>query len=142
MSKLRETAASLGFFGDDLDPDEISRLLGGIPTVGARKGGVWKTSRGFEKVAKSGSWRIEAERSNPGDLDGQIIDIFARLSSDLTTWRDLSRRFEGRFFCGLFMENTNDGLRLEAPTIAAIGDRGLALDLDIYAPDDDTTHVP
>ena len=142
MSKLRETAVSLGFFGDDLDPDEISRLLGGIPTVGVRKGGVWKTSRGFEKVAKSGSWRIKAERSNPGDLDGQITDILARLSSDLTTWKDLSRRFEGRLFCGLFMENTNDGLRLEAPTIAAIGDRGLALDLDIYAPDDDTADVP
>lgn len=140
MSNLRETAVSLGFFGDDLDPDEISRLLGGIPTVGVRKGGVWRTSRGFEKVAKSGSWRIEAERSNPGDLDGQIIDIFARLSSDFTTWRNISRRFEGRLFCGLFMENTNDGLRLEAPTIAAIGDRGLALDLDIYAPD--TADVP
>jgi ABC-type phosphonate transport system ATPase subunit len=59
------------------------------------------------------------------------------LSSDLTAWKDLSRRFGGRFFCGLFMQNTNDGLRLEAPTIAAIGDRGLALDFDIYAPDND-----
>jgi hypothetical protein len=137
MSELDQTAASLGFFGDDLDPEEITRILGASPTVGVRKGGVWKTSLGAEKFAKSGSWRYKVERRSPGDLDSQIVDTLAALSSDLVAWKDLSNRFGGRFFCGLFMGTANDGLRLDAKTLAAIGDRGLALDLDIYAPDRD-----
>ncbi len=67
--------------------------------------------------------------------------MLTRLSSDLTVWKALSQRFGGRFFCGVFMGEANDGLRLEARTLAAIGERGLALDLDIYAPGDDVPEV-
>jgi hypothetical protein len=136
MGDLRETAASLGFFGDDLDPDEITRMLGREPTVGVRKGEVWKTSLGFEKIARTGSWRMEAERAQPGDLDGQIADILSCLSADASIWKALSSRFGGRVFCGLFMATYNDGVRLEPGTVAALGERGLAIDLDIYGPDD------
>ena len=68
MGGLHKTAASIGFFGDDLDPVEITTALGAEPTVGVRKGGVWHTKAGVEKVASQGSWRVEAERREPGDL--------------------------------------------------------------------------
>jgi hypothetical protein len=51
MGQLRKSAAALGFFGDELDPSEITTLLEATPTVGVAKGGSWKTSLGVEKVA-------------------------------------------------------------------------------------------
>ena len=74
MGELHQTSVSLRFFGDDLDPDEITAALGASPTVGVRKGGVWLTSRGVEKVAGTGSWRRHVERRQPGNLDGQIVE--------------------------------------------------------------------
>ncbi|HEU0311240.1 MAG TPA: DUF4279 domain-containing protein [Sphingomicrobium sp.] len=132
MSELHETAASLRFFGDDLDPDEITSLLGAIPTVGVKKGGVWLTSLGAEKTATRGSWRVNVERRCPGDLDAQIAELFATLSPNLAVWKDLSRRFDADVFCGLFLKEFNEGISLAPETLTAIGSRGLTLDLDIY----------
>jgi hypothetical protein len=132
MSGLYKSAASIGFFGDDLDPAEITTALGAEPTVGVRKGGLWHTKAGVEKVASRGSWRIEAERREPGDLDGQINDLLDGLSNNLPAWRSYSKRFRGRVFCGLFLRVGNEGLTLQAETVARLGARGLVIDLDIY----------
>ena len=136
MSELHESAASLRFFGDDLDPEEVTRLLGQQPTVGARKGGIWHTSRGAEKRAHRGQWRLQCEQRSPGDLDGQIAELFATLTTDLAIWNDLCRRFQADVFCGLFLNEFNEGISLSHETLTAVGSRGLILDLDIYRKDD------
>jgi len=132
MGELRQTSASLRFFGDDLDPDEISAALGAEPTVGVRKGGVWSTSRGVAKLANSGSWRLHAERRTPGDLEGQVAGLLEPLTSDLNVWKTLTRRFQADIFCGLFLATGNDGASLSPQTLLAIGARGLSIELDIY----------
>ncbi|MGY4396274.1 hypothetical protein ACVWZA_001447 [Sphingomonas sp. UYAg733] len=135
MGMLQKSAASLGFYGDDLDPGRITTALGAEPTVGVAKGGIWLTNSGWEMVAHTGIWRIVAKRAEPADLDGQINRILASLTSDLSVWRPLADRYRGRFFCGLFLASGNEGLALEPRTLASIGERGLVLDLDIYGKD-------
>ncbi|GAA0868426.1 hypothetical protein GCM10009116_05140 [Brevundimonas basaltis] len=132
MGGIHETSASLGFYGDDLDPDEITIALGARPTVGVRKGQTWVTEFGAEKVARTGSWRVVAQRSPPGDLDGQIAGLLSTLTDDLAVWNDLASRFRGRLFCGLFLKAGNEGATLKPETVLAMGSRGLCLDLDIY----------
>lgn len=131
MGGIHTTAASLGFYGDDLDPDEITAALRAQPTVGVRKGETWVTELGAEKVARTGSRRLKADRSCPGDLDRQT-SLLAPLSNDLAVWTDLAGRFRGRLFCGLFLEGSNEGATLKPETILAMGSRGLRLELDIY----------
>ncbi|RWM35699.1 DUF4279 domain-containing protein [Mesorhizobium sp.] len=38
MAEIAQRSASLRFFGDDLDPAELTKLLGGEPTYAVRKG--------------------------------------------------------------------------------------------------------
>lgn len=132
MGVLHKSAASLGFFGDELDPDEITARLGCEPQVGVRKGGIWLTARGAEKVAGTGSWRLRVDRREPGDLDGQINELLDGLSDDFPMWRALAQRFRGRIFCGLFLAGGNEGLTLQSRTLERLAERGLLLDLDIY----------
>lgn len=133
MGKLNETVASLRFFGDELDPDVLTRRLGSAPTKGAKKGGVWHTKNGTEKIAKSGLWILNCVARSPGDLDAQVAELFANLSTDLSVWADLSDRYEADLFCGLFLEDTNEGISLQPSTLKAVGERGLILDLNIYS---------
>lgn len=136
MGPVHRTRVSLGFFGEELDPAEVSILLGVPPTSSTSKGASWTTPSGDQRVAKTGSWRLTSAEAE-GDLTAQIKAIFASTSNDVAAWQALSAKFSGRLFCGLFMQEGNEGLRLEPSTLAAIAERDLFLDLDIYGPDVD-----
>ena len=138
MAVLSGSAASLRFFGDDLDPDELTRLLGCQPTKSERKGEeiVGKVT-GNKRTARSGGWRLSAERREPGDFDAQISEIFDGLTNDMSIWQDLTSRFRADVFCGLFMEEGNEGISLSNETLQRLAERGLTIDFDIYASSDE-----
>jgi len=134
MARIALSSASLRFFGDDLDPDDLTRRLAGSPTKSARKGDPRISQSSRQYVEKTGSWRLNALDAKPGDLDAQIQWIFASLTPDLSVWDELSTRFRADIFCGLFMDERNEGLEINPETLAAMGARGVTLSLDIYDP--------
>lgn len=135
MAGLSESTVSLGFWDDELEPGMISRTLECTPTVGVAKGALWRTSAGVEKIAVTGSWRLQFERKAPGDLEGQIEELLSHTTGDLDRWNSLPRYGRARLFCGLFLSEFNEGLSLPNSLLVKIADRGLSLELDIYAPD-------
>jgi hypothetical protein len=56
------------------------------------------------------------------------------MSQDLTTWRTLTSRFSADVFCGLFMDQSNEGFSLGAETLRMLADRGLEIGFDVYDP--------
>ncbi|WP_454886231.1 DUF4279 domain-containing protein [Sphingomonas oryzagri] len=132
MAALHETTMTLRFFGDDLDPDEVTARLGCLPTFGAKKGGIWITKRGAEKVARTGFWRIAVENRQPGDLDAQIAELLEQCSDDLSAWTDLTAQFTANVFCGVFMDERNEGASLSPESMRLLGARNLPLWFDIY----------
>jgi hypothetical protein len=124
MAVLHGSVASIGFYGDDLEPSELTMMLGCGPTVAVRNGGICQTSRGAEKTARTGSWRLIADRREPGDLDGQINGRLDRMTDDLSAWRLFAERFRGRVFCGLFLAVRNGGLTLRSATLQRLDEQG------------------
>lgn len=130
MPELARTTVGLRIFGDDLDPAEITRLMGVQPTGCARRGDARRTASGRDAVARSGSWRLDA--GVPGDLGAQIGALLDRLPSDPSVWRELTRRYRCDVFCGLFMWDANEGTELPPEVLAMLGAPGLRLGLEIY----------
>ena len=131
MAGIGRTRASIRFIGEDLDPTEISRLLTSEPTAENRRGDILHSGH----VLKRGSWRLAATEFDPGDLVSQLRSVLAGLTQDLAVWRDLSARYDGDLFCGLFMHFSNEGESLSPSLLTMLSDRGLRLNFDIYAPD-------
>jgi uncharacterized protein DUF4279 len=75
---------------------------------------------------------LQADPRRPGDLDSQIADLLSPLTADTAIWQRLVAKFEADIFCGLFMEESNEGLELRPETLAMIGSRGLSLGFDMY----------
>jgi len=119
MGEVLRTAASLRFFGDDLDPDQVTYALG--------------KSSGTFRTANYGTWLLEVERRSPGDLNGQIAELLKGTTDDLEIWRSLSQRFQSDIFCGLFLNKQMSGIDVSPQTMLTLGERGLLLDLDIEA---------
>ncbi|WP_329742129.1 DUF4279 domain-containing protein [Dyella sp. A6] len=132
MGVLDHSIATLRLFGDDLVPENISALLGATPTESWRKGQeLIGASTGNVRRAATGSWRLEASRREPEDLEAQVFELLNQLTNDLTVWNSLSS-YKPNLFCGIFMGSGNDGLPLSSKAMLALGQRGIALDLDIY----------
>jgi hypothetical protein len=137
MGTIRQSAASLRIFGDDLQPAEISRMLRCEPTQARVKGEVIRYPSGRERTVTCGSWQLSAERAEPEDLNGQIKWLMAQMTDDLGAWQTLVSTYDVDLFCGAFMQSWNDGLSISAESMLALGARGIELDLDIYGPVDD-----
>lgn len=138
MGNLRNTKASLQIIGDDLNPNEITRLLCCTPTDSQSKGDerVGKRS-GHTHIAGFGSWSLKAPEQQPGDLDAQINWLMAAVTNDLDTWQSIAARYRIRLFCGLFMDQWNDGESISAASLLALGARHIQMDLDIYGAADE-----
>ena len=127
MAELARSAAGLRIFGEDLDPEEITRLLGKAPTRSRRRGRPWFAPNGQPLgISPIGAWHVSAPRVEPGDLDAQIAAILDGLPEDPALWRDLCARYKIDLFCGLFMDGGNEGLRLSPQTLAGLSSRGIS----------------
>ena len=50
-------------------------------------GGTWHTRDGTERIASTGMWDKAVARRLPGDLDGQVAELLALMTSDLAVRR-------------------------------------------------------
>jgi len=129
--------ATLRVVGDDLEPRELTELLGVKPSTSYSKGDVLTSKRGTTRVAPTGYWSLDAEDSAPADLDAQVTRLLARLPDEAALWNRLHAHFEIDLFCGWFMKEWNEGTALNATTLNALANRGIDLTIDLWDGRDD-----
>lgn len=133
MAQIQRSVATLRIMGDNLDPTEITRLLGCAPDAAQTRGEEIPARKGGSvRIARIGMWRLSATDREPGDLDAQIRDLLSKLTDDLTVWTSIAERHRVDLFCGLFMHKGNEGLSITPESLAALGLRRIELGLDIY----------
>ncbi len=139
MAQVERSLACLRIHGEDLDPEEITRLLVATPTETVRKGEETYVCKrtGYVRIAKAGMWSLRASERTPEDLDSQIEEILGQATGDLSVWRSLGEKYPMDLFCGLFLGVSNEGMSLTAKSLAALGERGIELELDIYSGGDE-----
>lgn len=134
--EVDESCYSLRFFGDDLNPDFITQVLGIQPTRSCRKSDI-RRGKVYDIIEKTGSWRHSTKRNSEISLEEQINQLFDKLPTDLDVWRNLTTHFYADLFCGVFFKIWNRGLSFSPQTLGRISERGLLLSLDIYFDDDE-----
>jgi hypothetical protein len=127
---------SLRLFGEGVEPDEITRLLGCQPTSSRRKGDVIPDKR-YHRVASKGIWLLQGQADSNVELERQVQSLLEIVTDDLSIWHDLTNRFQVDIFCGLFLNNVNRGFALSPELMKRLADRRIKIDFDIYSNVDD-----
>ena len=135
MAHTGKSTASLRIIGDTLKPEEITRLLGCVPTYSHVKGHEWQ-SKGTGKayVKDFGIWALKANDCEPENLNEQVAWLLGQLTSDLKIWSSIREQYSIDLFCGFFMQTSNEGTNISPKTLLALAEREIELGLDIYAP--------
>ncbi len=136
-SHLRQTSnhiytVELRFSGDVLEPSEITQRLNLQPSnslsdLGQSLGG--KKRRPFWAYNGYGEDGFQAEWLS---LDQGLAFLLRRLSSSRTTIIELSRRFDGLWWCGHFQASFDGGPTLSPAVLAEIAEYRLPLTIDNY----------
>jgi hypothetical protein len=122
----------LRFFGDDLEPNKISALLGVQATSANRKGDQIVRASGLIYTVPTGRWLLDSGTTRD-TIDHQIALLFANLTDDLPAWDKLATSFSAELKCHLILRRWTRYTMLAAETVQAIAARRLRLHLEIYA---------
>ncbi|AIF46373.1 DUF4279 domain-containing protein [Dyella japonica] len=133
MAVFERSQATIRVFGDSLNPEEVTAILGCEPTTSQRMGEeIIGQKTGTVRVARTGLWRLRATQRDPEDLPGQIDELLGRLTDDMRAWSTVRETCQIDLFVGLFMSSGNNGLSISPEHLLALGERGIELGLDIY----------
>jgi hypothetical protein len=158
VAAIARVRASLRVFGDGLEPDEVSALLGHEPTRCHRKGDKLGSHHGARQgghpgghssgsssghaghgtaVEPTGAWILDSRISEKAEIEDHVESILALLTSDYDEWASLTERFSASILCGVFLDQYNEGFELSPRLCKALANRGLVIAFDIYSGDPD-----
>ena len=125
-----ESRVTLGIYGDDLDPEEISGTLGCVPTSAHRRGDARKDG---VPPWTAGAWLLMIEGKAPQSPE-QLLDLLlSRVPTDPQIWKRLRARFSVRMMFGIFISQWNRGFELTGAAISRLQAIGAEVGFDIYS---------
>lgn len=128
--------ATLRILGDNLDPEEISELLGTLATRGEKKGDVIVVAASKQKrIARTGRWSLESKLPVETDIDDKILELLEHVTDDESIWSSINKKYKVDIFCGIFMEADNRGFSLSVKTLKKLAALGIVVGFDIYGPE-------
>jgi hypothetical protein len=122
----------LEMWGDELDPERISALLGRSPTKAHRKGD--ERPRGSQYY-RTGGWALESgEITLTNDDDGRTSfeSWLASLPEDRAIWNELHDQYSPRVRLVMYTDQMNAEFSITPGAASELSKRGLSLVLDPY----------
>jgi hypothetical protein len=134
MSAINRSTASMRLFGFELDPAYITQVLGCEPSSAARRGDRISKPEKPERIATRGFWHLEYGNADELNIEAKIEVLLEKLTNDLAAWREATKDLDvADIYCGLFLDDVNEGFTLSPSLLKKIADRNLKIGFDIYS---------
>jgi hypothetical protein len=118
--------------GDELDPDEVSRLMGRAPSRSRRKGQpVLDDSGRVRRLARTGSWLLDFPLSSETTIAEGIKALVGSLPDEKKVWATLNEHFHLDLLCDIFVRGVIQGFVLSAKVLEMLTRRGIKFGVDI-----------
>jgi hypothetical protein len=124
-----ECRATIAIYGDHLDPDAVSDLLGCLPTT-AHRNGDRKTPTAVPFT--SGAWLLTVEVNAPQGPDEAISELLARLPKARGAWQSITDQYSVSIRVGIHTSGWNRGFALSADVLAQLARIEVPVDFDLY----------
>ena len=131
---IDETGVKLCVYGEDLDPDDVSKRLGIEPTdchrIGERKS---PRSPPWD----SGAWILEIRGEPPDDPETLTSKLLSKLTVDGSVWMRLSDDYIVQLRYGIHMKGWNREFDFSSELVSKIATTNAQVVFDIYANSED-----
>jgi len=138
MAAIARSTVSLRIFGDGLDPVGLSNLLHATRDESWRKGDDWIIRGRPPRTRRIGAWLLHSAAPKSAPFEEHLRDVLGRTTTDVAVWESVTRSFDADIFCGLFMDQLNEGFDIPADLLRILADRRLMIGFDVYGPTSDS----
>ena len=127
---VNESSVTLAVYGEDLEPSEVTALLGVVPTKAFRKG--------HRQASKSpamphGAWFLEVRGVSPSGPDTQLETLLSELPQSQHFWRELNERYTVQVRFAMHFEGWNKGFEFNKILVSRLAAMEVDLEFDIYS---------
>lgn len=125
-----EMYAQLAIYGEQLNPDEISKTLDLSPDRSWRKG----DPKGKAAFRKEGCWKIETQRSRDceKDLNDHLLALLERIAPVKNFVAEFRKQFTLQFECIIEFDEQVPALHVDHSVLKAMSELGAEFDIDGY----------
>ncbi|OGV70184.1 MAG: hypothetical protein A2283_24180 [Lentisphaerae bacterium RIFOXYA12_FULL_48_11] len=128
-----ESVIKFSLYSDDLDPDEISRIIRLKPTQAYKKGSL---SANKKMIRRHGAWKLETPWISKFSFETNISRFLSKLPTGKKLWSELTSHYDTELTVVLRMRTWNRSATLSAKIIQELAKRKLSLGIDVYFDDD------
>jgi hypothetical protein len=129
MTKPNEYYAYFTIAGDGLDPGEISKRLGCLPTHSWRMGEV-NPSTSLER--KTGRWQLRSRLDVAQDIEAHVVDVLDQMECNAEAFNEVSREFGGYIQIVGYFYTDFPGCHFDRRIVSTLDGFGLEVDFDFY----------
>ncbi len=138
-SLLDDLSVTLGIYGEDLEPQEIERILGVEPSDTVRRGDRIGP-RG--ESSKHGAFLLTREAESQEQVSRVLEDLFALLPDSEELWASLKSRFKLQVRFGAGIYRTYSGFGVSAAQIDRLARMRVDVEIDVYLMREEATQSP
>jgi hypothetical protein len=125
-----ESSATLAVYGQDLEPHDVTALIGVEPSDSFRRG----FKRGPRSPAMAhGAWFLEVRGVAPDGPAVQLETLLSKLPESTHVWQQLHERYTVQLRLALHVQGWNKGFSLSKQLTARLAVLGVDLEFDLYA---------
>ncbi len=138
MAETGKLAASFTLTGFDVNPEEITAMVGVTPTQ------TWRTGDLVDPRAtvrrKSNGWKVSSESDTAADLGELVGKVLVILRPGWPVLQQLVAQHNALFNCVVHVYDSGaPAISLDKDLIRAVADLGVGVDIDLYClPGNDT----
>jgi hypothetical protein len=130
----------LRVLGDELDPQEITKLLGRKPTRSGKKGdSVLRPNGKSSRRRRNGAWLLDVTPKPDATVDAALTELLSKLPEDSDTWLSLTRRFQVELLCAITVRGIDQGFVLSPDILQQVAGLGVSLGVEVFIETDDET---
>jgi hypothetical protein len=126
MLKIKpRTWAAFILQGNDLNPDEVSELLGVKPDFS-----IHKKLHNLQSQESRPHWQLNSSLSPEASIEEHFYNILKKLAPSRSKLKELTAKLEAVFYASVeFSSMEVDGIRLEPRLLLLLGDLGIHLEI-------------
>ena len=125
-----EISVSFELKGRELDPEEITALLGIIPTKTWRVDDLVHPKAGVRR--KSNGWSLKSNLDKSVDLDEQIKSIFEQLQPSWQCLVEICQRYDAMINCAVYGYKYIPSIYFDKHIVRKTAELNAEIDVDIY----------